>query len=77
LGRRATVTDVTFLGPQVTDETVDEIVDCVARLRGLDRLTFVESGLTSAGRQRLERQLPHLEIRMIVPVMESIPFPIR
>lgn len=60
------IDSVQFLGPEVGDESVDDIGPAAVTLN-VQRLTFMETRLTPTGIQRLYAWLPDAEIRAVNP----------
>lgn len=56
---------ITFLGPAVSDAEIGSVVGHVSVLPDLERITLMDTAITSAGEQRLRDALPHLEIQVI------------
>ncbi len=68
-GFRKPVREVHFLGPDVGDEDLDELVDVLQGLRGLREVTLVETSVSHEGETTLQRRLPGVHIRRVRPVL--------
>ena len=68
LGQSA-VTSIDFLGPQVSDANVEDIVRHASKLKSLAHVRLVETAVTPNGKSALRSRLPHVEIELVTPVL--------
>ena len=74
IGSSTPLEEVSFLGPQVGDEAIDDIIEANSVLN-VNRLVFTETRLSTNGEQLLRRKLPSVEIEVITPVFVPINAP--
>ena len=73
---RSGVAGVHFFGPTISDANIDEITHHASKLSGLKRISFVETVVSRAGEQAIQRELPHVEIELVATAM-GVPYPVR
>ncbi len=64
---------VTFLGPKMGDESIDDIIDASTVL-DLHGITFMETRISQEGQQTLRTQLSHIEIAFVTLVLAPTDF---
>jgi len=67
------VTEIGFMGSNVGDPEIDELVRCAKSLPSLERIDFAGTRLSFDGELVLKERLPHITIHRTEPIFHSTP----